>query len=43
VVESDFGGFRSIAATLAVGMTVVLAVAKHRQAKKPGSRAERVR
>ena len=38
VVESDFGGFRSIAATLAVGMAVVLAVAKHRQAKKPLSR-----
>ncbi len=28
VVESDFGGFRSIAATIAVGMAVVLAVAK---------------
>lgn len=31
VVEGDFGGFRSIAATLAVGMAVVLAVAKTRQ------------
>ena len=29
VIESEFGGFRSIAATIAVGMAVVLAVAKN--------------
>lgn len=32
VVESEFGGFRSVAATIAVGMAVVLAVAKGRNA-----------
>lgn len=31
VVERDFGGFRSIAATIAVGMALVLAIAKGRQ------------
>jgi DNA-binding MurR/RpiR family transcriptional regulator len=31
VMESEFGGFRSMAATIAVGMAVVLAVAKARQ------------
>ncbi len=31
VMESEFGGFRSMAATIAVGMAVVLAVAKTRQ------------
>jgi DNA-binding MurR/RpiR family transcriptional regulator len=29
--ESDFGGFRSLAATMAVGMSLVLAVARRRQ------------
>jgi DNA-binding MurR/RpiR family transcriptional regulator len=32
VVESEYGGFRSMAATIAVGMAVVLAVDKSRQA-----------
>jgi DNA-binding MurR/RpiR family transcriptional regulator len=31
VVESEYGGFRSMAATIAVGMAVVLAVDKTRQ------------
>jgi DNA-binding MurR/RpiR family transcriptional regulator len=32
--ESDFGGFRSLAATMAVGMSLVLAVARRRQKKE---------
>ena len=46
VVESDFAGFRSIAATLAVGMAVVLGVAKHREAEeapRPRAPASRVK
>ena len=31
--ESEFGGFRSLAATMAVGMALVLAVAQRRQKK----------
>ena len=31
--ESDFGGFRSLAATMAVGMALVLAIAQRRQKK----------
>jgi DNA-binding MurR/RpiR family transcriptional regulator len=34
VVESEYGGFRSVAATIAVGMAVVLAVDKSRQTGK---------
>jgi DNA-binding MurR/RpiR family transcriptional regulator len=36
--ESDFGGFRSLAATMAVGMSLVLAVAQRRQKKTPAAR-----
>jgi DNA-binding MurR/RpiR family transcriptional regulator len=42
VVESDFGGFRSIAATIAVGMAVVLAVAKAGPAKRKAAVARPV-
>jgi DNA-binding MurR/RpiR family transcriptional regulator len=37
VIESDFGGFRSIAATMAVGMAVVVNVAKLRNARPPAA------
>jgi DNA-binding MurR/RpiR family transcriptional regulator len=36
--ESDFGGFRSLAATMAVGMSLVLAVAQRRQKKTPAGK-----
>jgi DNA-binding MurR/RpiR family transcriptional regulator len=36
--ESDFGGFRSLAATMAVGMSLVLAVAQRRQRKAQPAR-----
>jgi DNA-binding MurR/RpiR family transcriptional regulator len=32
--EADFGGFRSLAATMAVGMSLVLAIAQRRQKKQ---------
>ncbi|HLW91914.1 MAG TPA: MurR/RpiR family transcriptional regulator [Roseiarcus sp.] len=38
VIESDFGGFRSIAATVAVGMAVVVNVARLRGARQPAAR-----
>ncbi|MGD0721861.1 MAG: MurR/RpiR family transcriptional regulator [Roseiarcus sp.] len=36
--ETEFGGFRSLAATMAVGMALVLAVAQRRQKMRPASR-----
>ena len=38
VVESDFAGFRSLAATLAVGMALVQAVAARRAARLTGGK-----
>jgi DNA-binding MurR/RpiR family transcriptional regulator len=39
--ESDYGGFRSLAATMAVGMSLVLAVAQRRQKKALASKKRR--
>ena len=39
--ESDFGGFRSLAATMAVGMSLVLAIAQRRQKKAPAAKKRR--
>jgi DNA-binding MurR/RpiR family transcriptional regulator len=41
--EADFGGFRSLAATMAVGMSLVLAVARRRQKTEPPKRKQRGR
>jgi DNA-binding MurR/RpiR family transcriptional regulator len=39
--ESEFGGFRSLAATMAVGMSLVLAVAQRRHKKTPADKKGR--
>ena len=39
--ESEFGGFRSLAATIAVGMSLVLAIAQRRQKNTPAVRKRR--
>jgi DNA-binding MurR/RpiR family transcriptional regulator len=41
IEESEFGGFRSLAATMAVGMALVLAVAQRRQKARPAPRKSR--
>jgi DNA-binding MurR/RpiR family transcriptional regulator len=39
--ELDFGGFRSLAATMTVGMSLVLAVAQRRQKRTAGTKRRR--
>jgi hypothetical protein len=40
VIESDFGGFRSIAATMAVGMAAVVNVVKARGVRQSAARSK---